>query len=35
MVSVIHSSPWPEKNGKIKEINGSYVSKCPPSENGP
>jgi hypothetical protein len=25
----------PEKNLKIKEINGSYVPKCAPSENGP
>jgi hypothetical protein len=28
--------PGPEKeNLKIKEVNGSYVSKQPPSENGP
>jgi hypothetical protein len=32
VVSVIHSGP--QKNFKIKEINGSWVSKRPPSENG-
>jgi hypothetical protein len=32
-VSVICSSPRPEKNLKIKEINGLLVSKRPPSEN--
>jgi hypothetical protein len=34
-VSVICGLPWPEKKWKIKEINGSFVSKCMPSENGP
>jgi len=35
-VSVICGLPQPEKkNWKIKEINGSQVSKHVPSENGP
>jgi hypothetical protein len=33
--SVICGLAWPEKIWKIKEINGSYVSKYAPSENGP
>jgi hypothetical protein len=34
-VSVTRSLPWPPKNCKIKEINGSKVLKHAPSEKGP
>jgi hypothetical protein len=34
-VSVIRDLPQPEKNWKIKKINGLQVSKRAPSENGP